>query len=153
MFWGLPALGAALALVQLVVSESIARDDPAPRQLRPIHLRNYEASFGLHRRAGEQFRRWTLRPSHSSSMGVLLVSNSPLHGRRTISNRSSENEQLLLANMTLYAPDGLQVGLVASRPASNFATKMRLSHHDLRIKAPPAHDNHPFNSVTDLSLC
>ena len=74
MYWGLPALGAALALVQLAVSEPTptAQDAPAPRQLRPIHLRNYEASFGLQRRSTEQFS--SLDPQTQSQ----LIYGSPL---------------------------------------------------------------------------
>lgn len=114
MYWGLPALGAALALAQGVVSEAkpTAQDAPVPRQLQPIHIRNYEASFGLQRRSSEQFSSLDLQTQsqliYGSPLGKLSSFSSFVHG----SNASSENQQLLLANMTLYAPDGLQVCLI-----------------------------------------
>lgn len=42
-------------------------------------------------------------------MGVPLVSPSSCGSTAYMSDVSLENEQLLLANMTLFAPDGLQV--------------------------------------------
>ena len=79
MTWGFPLLGAILAFVQTVASLSAAQQVHAPRQLRPIRLRNYEASFGLHRRMGEQFA--SLDPQTQSQ----LIYGSPL-GRSWLSS-------------------------------------------------------------------
>lgn len=75
----LQALGAALALVQAVVSEPTpsAQDVPAPRRLHPIHVRNYEASFGLRRRSTEQFSSLDLQSQsqliYGSPLGKSIV--------------------------------------------------------------------------------
>ena len=128
MFWCFPALGAAFALLQSATAVSTTQDAPAPKQLRPIHLRNYEPSFGLHRRASERFS--SLDPQTQSQLiyGSPLGRNICLNRWYAISDGKLENEQLLLANMTLYAPDGLQVGSVSARAVSNSATRMCLSY-------------------------
>ena len=66
---------AVLAVVHLIALEVIAQGHPAPRQLHPIHVRQYEASFGLQRRATEQFS--SLDPQIQSQ----LIFGSPL-GKR-----------------------------------------------------------------------
>ncbi|KAL9595556.1 MAG: hypothetical protein Q9219_006376 [cf. Caloplaca sp. 3 TL-2023] len=63
-----------------------------PVNLRPIHLRDYESALGIHRRSGEEFNE--LHPSDKSQL---------------IWGNAGENGQLLFANMTLYAPDGLPI--------------------------------------------
>ncbi|KAL8646780.1 MAG: hypothetical protein Q9210_005935 [Variospora velana] len=63
--------------------------------LRPMNLRSYEAALGLRRRGGEDFT--DLDPATQSQL---------------IYGRPGEEGQLLLANMTLYAPDGLPIVLM-----------------------------------------
>ncbi|KAL8699978.1 MAG: hypothetical protein Q9201_005702 [Fulgogasparrea decipioides] len=63
--------------------------------LHPISLRNYESAFGLRRRSEEDFT--DLDPSTQSQL---------------IYGRPGDDGQLLLANMTLYAPDGLPIILM-----------------------------------------
>ena len=59
-------------------------------RLRPISISNYEAAVGLRRRSSEDFTNLDLQTQSE------LIYGSP-----------GDHGQLLLANMTLYAPDGL----------------------------------------------
>ncbi|KAL2038814.1 hypothetical protein N7G274_008572 [Stereocaulon virgatum] len=61
-----------------------------PTVLRPIHIANYDAALGLHPRAPEDFSHLNLQTQSQ------MIYGSP-----------GNNGQLLLAQMTLYAPDGL----------------------------------------------
>lgn len=65
------------------------RSVPSNR-LRPISITNYEAAIGLQRRSSEDFSDLDLQAQSE------LIHGSP-----------GDNGQLLLANMTLYASDGL----------------------------------------------
>ncbi|KAL8766266.1 MAG: hypothetical protein Q9194_006308 [Teloschistes cf. exilis] len=60
--------------------------------LKPINVLDFEAATGIQRRAAEDF-------SHLD----------PTTQAELIYGRSGKDGQLLLANMTLYAPDGLQI--------------------------------------------
>lgn len=62
----------------------------ASTTMRPISIGNYEAAIGLQRRASEDFSHLDLQTQSE------LIYGSP-----------GNDGQLLLANMTLYAPDGL----------------------------------------------
>lgn len=61
-----------------------------PKNLRPIRISNCEAAIGLQRRSSEEFSNLDLQTQSE------LIYGSP-----------GDDGQLLLANMTLYAPDGL----------------------------------------------
>ncbi|KAL8786204.1 MAG: hypothetical protein Q9213_002892 [Squamulea squamosa] len=60
--------------------------------LKPININDFEAGIGVYRRATEDFSH--LDPNTQAQL---------------IYGRPGNDGQLLLANMTLYAPDGLQV--------------------------------------------
>ncbi|KAL8687755.1 MAG: hypothetical protein Q9224_005059, partial [Gallowayella concinna] len=60
--------------------------------LKPININDFEAATGVHRRAAEDFSHLDL-----STQAQLIY------------GRPGNDGQLLLANMTLYAPDGLQI--------------------------------------------
>ncbi|KAL8728281.1 MAG: hypothetical protein Q9166_005522 [cf. Caloplaca sp. 2 TL-2023] len=64
----------------------------AATALKPISINDFEAATGVHRRAAEDFSH--LDPSTQAQL---------------IYGRPGNDGQLLLANMTLYAPDGLQI--------------------------------------------
>ncbi|KAI4278080.1 MAG: hypothetical protein L6R38_005321, partial [Xanthoria sp. 2 TBL-2021] len=60
--------------------------------LKPININDFEVATGIHRRAAEDFSH--LDPNTQAQL---------------IYGRPGNDGQLLLANMTLYAPDGLQI--------------------------------------------
>lgn len=60
--------------------------------LKPININDFEAATGIQRRAAEDFSHLNL-----STQAQLIY------------GRPGNNGQLLLANMTFYAPDGLQI--------------------------------------------
>lgn len=72
MIGGISALLAVLTVVQTNIFEVTAHGPLSPRQLRPIHIREYAASFGLSKRASEQFS--SLDPQTQSQ----LIYGSPL---------------------------------------------------------------------------
>ncbi|KAL8897321.1 MAG: hypothetical protein Q9207_007269 [Kuettlingeria erythrocarpa] len=65
---------------------------PAATALKPININDFEAATGVQRRAAEDFSHLDL-----STQAQLIY------------GRPGDDGQLLLANMTLYAPDGLQM--------------------------------------------
>ncbi|KAL8839222.1 MAG: hypothetical protein Q9170_001828 [Blastenia crenularia] len=85
---------AATLLLSIFPSTSFASADE-PSVLHPINLRDYETALGIHRRSGVEFT--DLDPSTQTQL---------------IYGRPGDDGQLLLANMTLYAPDGLPIVLM-----------------------------------------
>ncbi|KAL9024350.1 MAG: hypothetical protein Q9196_006579, partial [Gyalolechia fulgens] len=89
---------AAILLLRICYAESFAGALPKadePLVLHPIRLRDYESAIGLHRRSGMDFT--DLEPSTKSQL---------------VYGRPGESGQLLFANMTLYAPEGLPIVLM-----------------------------------------
>ncbi|CAF9942270.1 MAG: hypothetical protein ALECFALPRED_009642 [Alectoria fallacina] len=98
------------ALISPVLASSNAPPQaPPPQQgtvLHPINIADYEASMGLQRRDSNDLS--TLDPQTQSE----LLYGSP-----------GDNGQLLLANMTLYAPDGLPIVLLERFELLNVSVK------------------------------
>ncbi|KAL9577879.1 MAG: hypothetical protein Q9212_006082 [Teloschistes hypoglaucus] len=91
------SLAAALSLfpfLGLSLPAENATGNPAPA-LKPINVLDFEAATGIQRRAAEDFSHLDLKTQAELIYG-----------------RPGNDGQLLLANMTLYAPDGLQIVLM-----------------------------------------
>lgn len=94
MHWALP--NCLILLIAVLSSDASSHSKPhnfryvSPKRLRPISIGNYEAAIGLQRRSSEDFSNLDLQAQSE------LIYGSP-----------GNDGQLLLANMTLYAPDGL----------------------------------------------
>ena len=94
MYWALP--NGLIFLIAVFSSYASTRSKPqiprymTPNRLRPISISDYEAAIGLQRRSSEDFSNLDLQTQSE------LIYGSP-----------GDDGQLLLANMTLYAPDGL----------------------------------------------
>lgn len=89
-----------LLLFRLLFLKSalLALASPEPKDdsiYRPISSRNYEAAFGIKRRAEEMFS--DLEPSTQAEL---------------VYGRHEEGDKLLLANMKLYASNGLNIVLM-----------------------------------------
>lgn len=89
-----------LLLFRLIILESalLVLASPEPKNdpvYRPISSRNYEAAFGIKRRAEEKFS--GLEPSDQAEL---------------VYGRPEEDDKLLLAHMKLYASNGLNIVLM-----------------------------------------
>ncbi|KAL8687877.1 MAG: hypothetical protein Q9218_006073 [Villophora microphyllina] len=88
-------LGAVLSVFPLrgLSASPVANVDANPATaLKPINILDFEAATGIQRRAAEDFSHLDLKTQAELIYG-----------------RPGKDGQLLLANMTLYAPDGLQL--------------------------------------------